>query len=89
VHCIFVGFKNEFKGQGYATQLLQNCSEEARREQMGGVAVVTRKGSFIVQREIFIKNGFVAVDKAEPDFELLAIKFDQAVTNPSFRQFSA
>ncbi len=25
IHCIFVGFKNEFKGKGYASSLILNC----------------------------------------------------------------
>lgn len=89
IHCIFVGFKKEFKGKGYATLMLKNCIEEARSNNMLGVAVVTRKGSFMAKREIFIKNGFVSVDKTEPDFELLAIKFDKKAPNPSFRKVSA
>lgn len=89
IHCIWVGFKNEFKGKGYATLLLQNCIEEARSKNMLGVAVVTRKGSFMAKREIFIKNGFESVDKTEPDFELLAIKFDKKAADPAFRKISA
>jgi len=43
---------------------------------MQGVAVVTRKGSFMAKKDVFLKNGFVLADKAEPDFELLVIKFN-------------
>jgi predicted GNAT family acetyltransferase len=84
-----VGFKNEFKGKGYASALILKCIEEAKSKKMSGVAVVTRKGSFMAKRDIFIKNGFVSVDTAKPDFELLALKFDKSAPNPSFKKISA
>ncbi len=52
---------------------------------MHGVAVVTRKGSFMAKKDVFVKNGFVLVDKAEPDFELLVLKFDHNERNPKFK----
>ena len=57
IHCIFVGFKNAFKGKGYATCLIKECMEEAKSKKMLGVAVVTRKGPFMAKRDIFLKNG--------------------------------
>jgi N-acetylglutamate synthase-like GNAT family acetyltransferase len=85
IHCIFVGFKKEHKGKGYASSLIKECIIDAKRAGMVGVAVVTRKGSFMVNKDIFIKVGFVVVDKADPDFELLALKFNQNSINPSFK----
>ena len=52
---------------------------------MSGVAVVTRKGSFMAKKDIFVKKGFIEVDKAEPDFQLLALKFSQTAINPKFK----
>ena len=89
IHCIFVGFKSEFKGKGYATLLIQECISEAAAQKMAGVAVVTRKGSFMAKRDIFIRQGFASVDNAKPDFELLALKFNRDATNPSFKELSA
>lgn len=88
IHCVFIGFKNEFKGKGYASLLLLECIKEAKTNKMDGVAVVTRKGSFMAKRDIFIKNGFESVDKTQPDFELLALKFNGKAVNPSFRKLS-
>jgi len=85
IHCVFVGFKKEFKGKGYASSLIQQCIADAKESGMVGVAVVARKGSFMAKRDIFLKMGFVGVDKARPDFELLALKFDENASNPSFR----
>jgi GNAT superfamily N-acetyltransferase len=85
IHCIFVGFKSAYKGKGYASAMLDLCIDEAKAQGMKGVAVVTRKGPFMAKKEIFMKKGFVVVDSAKPDFELLAVKFDPAVENPRFK----
>lgn len=84
IHCLFVGFKKEFKEQGFATLLLSECISDAKEKGFKGVAVVTRKGSFMADNMIFIKNGFEIVDKALPDFELCALKFDETIANPAF-----
>jgi N-acetylglutamate synthase-like GNAT family acetyltransferase len=85
IHCVFVGFKKVFKGKGYASSLIDECIREAKELNLKGVAVVTRKGSFMAKKDIFIKKGFAIVDKAKPDFELLALKFDETAKNPKFK----
>lgn len=85
IHCLFVGFKKEFKGKGYASLLLDECIKDAKNGKMLGVAVVTRKGSFMADNTIFIKNGFEIVDHAKPDFELLVLKFNKNSPNPVFK----
>jgi hypothetical protein len=84
IHCLFAGFKKELKEKGYASQLLDTCVKEAKEQKMLGVAVVTRKGSFMADNRIFLKKGFLICDKAKPDFELLVLKFDEKAENPSF-----
>lgn len=84
IHCVFVGFRSEFKGKGVATQLIEACLRDAKAQEMRGVAVVTRKGAFMAGKDIFLKNGFEVVDKARPDFELLAFNFDEAAKSPAF-----
>jgi len=88
IHCIFVGFKTEFKGKGYASSLIDACIEEAKSLNMNGVAVVTRKGSFMANKDIFLKKGFISTDTAKPDFELLVLKFNKAASDPEFKTFS-
>ncbi len=88
IHCIFVGFKKEFKGKGFASLLIDDCIKHAKEGSMLGVAVVTRKGSFMSNSDIFIKNGFNKVDNAIPDFELLVYKFDTNYKDPSFKKES-
>lgn len=88
IHCIFVGFKNEFKGKGYASSLIEECIKDAKEANMQGVAVVTRSGSFMAKKDIFLKKGFVLVDEAKPDFELLVLKFNQRTADPKFKNMS-
>jgi hypothetical protein len=88
IHCIFVGFRSEFKGKGYASSLLDSCIQEAKSLNMYGVAVVTRKGSFMAKKDIFLKKGFKSIDTAKPDFELLVLKFDKTASDPKFKTFS-
>lgn len=88
IHCIFVGFKKEFKGKGYASLLIEECISDAKRANLKGVAVVTRNGSFMAKKDIFLKNGFTLVDYAKPDFELLALKFSSGCEDPQFKEMS-
>jgi GNAT superfamily N-acetyltransferase len=85
IHCLFVGFRKEFKGRGYASSMIDACIAEARQAGMRGVAVVTRNGPFMAKRDIFLKKGFAVTDTASPDFELLAVKFDDTAPDPTFR----
>jgi len=85
IHCLFVGFKKEYKGKGFASSLIDECIEDAKNNKMLGVAVVTRKGSFMADNYIFLKKSFQIVDTTKPDFNLLALKFDEKSKNPNFK----
>lgn len=85
IHCIFVGFKRQYKGKGHASLLVDDCVLDAKKGNKHGVAVVARKGSFMAGKELFIKNGFKAIDTAPPDFELLVKKFDVHAPSPKFK----
>jgi hypothetical protein len=85
IHCLFVGFKKEFKGKGLASSLIDECIKEAKDKKMLGVAVVTRKGPFMVKNDIFLKKGFQIVDSVKPDFDLLVMKFNSRSKDPKFK----
>ncbi len=84
IHCVFVGFRKKYKGKGHATSLLHECIRDAEKQGMAGVAAVTRKGSFMVGKTFFEKNGFFVADQAPPDFDLVVKKFDLSTPNPAF-----
>lgn len=52
---------------------------------MKGVAVITRNGSFMAKKDIFLKNGFSLIKTTDPDFELLALKFNEKTDDPKFK----
>ena len=84
IHCLFI-IPKKLKGKGYGSLLVEECLKDSKKKKMHGVAVVTRKGTWMASRELFLKNGFEIVDKAPPDFELLAKKFKKSAPLPRFK----
>jgi predicted GNAT family acetyltransferase len=84
IHCIFI-IPNKLKGKGYGALLVEECLKDAKKERMQGVAVVTRKGTWMAGKDLFLKNGFEVVDKAPPDFELLVKRFKKIAPLPKFK----
>jgi L-amino acid N-acyltransferase YncA len=84
IHCIFIVSK-KYKERGFGGLLLEACIADAQKQKKLGVAVVTRKGSWMAGKELFLKYGFEVVDKAPKDFELLVKKFDRNAPNPKFK----
>lgn len=83
IHCLYM--EARCKGRGYGTLLIEDCLKDARKADMHGAAVVTREGTFMAGKELFLKNGFEEVEKADPDFSLLARKFKKSAPTPSFK----
>jgi N-acetylglutamate synthase-like GNAT family acetyltransferase len=83
IHCLCIFYK-PFREKGYASEMIDECLEDARKEKLHGVAVVTRKGAWMAGKEIFVKKGFEVVDQAPPDFELLVKKFKKDPPDPKF-----
>lgn len=84
IHCLFVGYRKEYKDHGYGSMLIENCIEEARELGRDGIAVVTRKGSFMAKKDIFLKNGFTVLERKKPDFELLGLQLNDTGRKPQF-----
>ncbi|MGB7061400.1 MAG: YoaP domain-containing protein [Candidatus Zixiibacteriota bacterium] len=84
IHCLFI-IPKKYKGDGYGSLMVEECVKDARKQKMHGVAVVTRKGTWMAGKDLFVKNGFEVVDRAPPDFELLARKFKKGAPSPRFK----
>lgn len=84
IHCIFI-MPRKLKSKGYGSLMVDECLKDARKQKMHGVAVVTRKGTWMAGKELFLKNGFEVVDTAPPDFELLVKKFKKSAPLPKFK----
>jgi hypothetical protein len=83
IHCLCI-FHKPAREKGVASRMIDACIEDAEKENKLGVAVVTRKGAWMVGQDIFLKKGFEVVDTAKPDFTLLVKKFKKEVPAPTF-----
>jgi len=84
IHCLLILY-SKYKGKGYGSLLLKECIQDTKKEKMHGVAVITRKGTWMAKKELFLKNGFELVDKAPPDFELLVKKLKKSAPSLQFK----
>jgi len=84
IHCIWI--HTHVQHQGWGSAMVQACLEDARKSKMSGVAVMVREGPWMADRRLFLANGFVPVDAAPPDYELLAHKFDDRAAPPTFQR---
>ena len=86
IDCFWVS--GQFKGKGYADQLLELCITDAREKGAKGLAVLSseKKMPFLSDPKYLKYKGFCVADKAEPYFELLYLNFDGGdVPAPRFK----
>jgi hypothetical protein len=69
IQCIWIN-PNKYKENGYGSLLVEECINDAKKDSKYGVAVVTSAGPHMAGKELFLKNGFEIVEKADR-FELL------------------
>ena len=81
IHCLTVNGKH--KGKGLGSLLLDSCLRDAHKRQCRGVAVVTSSDSFMARSDLFIKAGFVSVERIPP-YELLVKKLKKTAPDPRF-----
>ncbi len=81
IHCIAVAKKH--KGQGYGSLLIEECTQDARRQKMDGVVALATKKTWCADSRIYLKNGFGIVDSAPLSLELLVKQLGDAEL-PSF-----
>ena len=80
IHCMFIYLIKD-KEKGYGSFLMQACEEDARRQNMKGVCVMTSNGTFIADKRLFQKNGYTETDKLER-YELMVKKFNSVSKDP-------
>jgi hypothetical protein len=84
IHCLCI-FHKSYREKGIASRMIDECLKDAKKKDKHGVAVVTRKGAWMVGKDVFLINGFEMVDEAEPDFELMVKKFEKDAPSPRFK----
>ena len=89
IHCLWV--YGQHKGKGLGSLLLESCLEDARRSRCRGVAVVTSSDSLMAGSELFLKAGFLSVDRtigsseaSAAPYELLVRKLKKTAPDPRF-----
>jgi len=80
IHCIVVYSKKD-RDKGYGSMLINEAEKVAKANKMSGLCVMTSDGSWMVNKTIFKKYGFIEVDKRDR-FELLSKKWDKNTDTP-------
>jgi len=86
IHCLWIIGKH--KGQGLGSKLLEECAKEAKKNGLNGVVAITSRTHWLVNEELFMKNGFEKVDEIQP-FGLYAKKLKNNVGLPKFHPMSS
>ena len=73
IHCIVVYSKKD-RNQGYGSLLINEAEKEAKAHDLSGLCVMTSNGSWLADKTLFKKNGFIQIDKKDR-FELLSKKW--------------
>ncbi len=83
IHCLWMHY-SRYQGKGWGGLMLKACLDEGEAAGMDGVAVMVRKGPWMADHRLFLAHGFILVDSAPPDYQLLARKFNKDAQDPAF-----
>jgi GNAT superfamily N-acetyltransferase len=81
IYCLW---NENLKGQGYGTELMHYCIEDAKEKGKSGICMLgAKKQKHWLADQLFAKKfGFEAVDSTQSGYDLLALSFDG--TKPMF-----
>ena len=85
IHCLWI-YPNENKNNGWGTRLIEDCIEDANRNNCNGIAVVTSKNAFMANSSLFLKNGFREIANDGAGNELLAFSIKEG-TLPAIKDW--
>ncbi len=85
INCFWVS--GQYKGQGYADKLLEECTSDAKASGKKGIVVLSsvKKMPFLSDPKYLKYKGFKVCDKAKPYFELLYLPFNENDSIPKFK----
>jgi len=86
LNCFWVS--GQYKGKGYAKDLLQSAIDDAKKQNKEGLVTVagTTKLPFMSETKWLLRQGFETVEKLKCGFSLLALKINQQAANPKFKK---
>ncbi|MBC2722974.1 N-acetyltransferase [Desulfosporosinus sp.] len=85
INCLWVS--GQFKGQGYANLLLNECIKDSKEKVKKGLVILSSKKKlpFLSDPKFLRYKGFVLADTAEPTYELLYLPFEEKALKPRFK----
>lgn len=85
INCFWVS--GQYKGQGYANKLLEECISDAKAQNKNGLVVIssTKKMSFLSDPKYLKYKGFQICDTAKPYYELLYLPLISDAPEPKFK----
>lgn len=84
INCFWVS--GQFKGQGYANKLLEECIADAKAQNKKGLVILSsvKKMPFLSDPKYLKYKGFKVCDSAQPYYELLYMPFAEGALKPRF-----
>lgn len=85
INCFWVS--GQFKGQGYANKLLEECIADAKAQNRLGLVVLSsvKKMPFLSDPKFLKYKGFKVCDSARPYYELLYLPTKENTVRPRFK----
>lgn len=85
INCFWVS--GQYKGQGYANKLLEECITDAKQQNKRGLVILssTKKMPFLSDPKYLKYKHFKICDDAQPYYELLYLPFDEKALKPKFK----
>lgn len=86
INCLWVS--GQFKGCGYANQLLDSCIADAQQQGKRGLTILSseKKLPFLSDPKYLHHRGFLTADTAAPHYKLLYLPFGDETEKPHFKQ---
>ncbi len=72
IHCLWF-FDTKIFGKGLGSMLVQDCIEDAKKQNKLGVTVLASDGSWVADKRIFEKNGFKVIGSKDR-FDLMVLQ---------------
>lgn len=84
INCFWVS--GQYKGKGYAKQLVQSATDDALNQGKAGLVTVagSKKMHFMSDGKWLLRQGFEVIEKLPYGLELLAKKLNPKAENPKF-----
>ncbi len=87
INCFWVS--GQFKGQGYANELLAYCIEDAKQKGKCGVTIISskKKRGYLSDPDYMKYKGFLIADEVPNDFILYYLPFTEEAPMPKFANY--